>query len=192
MPNRVLAPTVTLGRRFPALSVSTGRVLLAFKPAAEQEQYVRDLVTNRLAWRTVTTHRPRAIVPPAASTARRSGNWLGDDGCHGCRVLMHYCPLKQMRAEQIASRILEVVLAPPAVVPGNLRTTGDERREDLAVVIVAGPGNAHGIERPAMVRTSAASDLRALWLATKPVILFGDLQRVLDSLRAAGTKGRLT
>jgi IclR family pca regulon transcriptional regulator len=53
--NRVLAPTVTLGRRFPALSVSSGRVLLAFKPTAEREQYVRSLAANRLTWRTATT-----------------------------------------------------------------------------------------------------------------------------------------
>ena len=75
MPNRVLAPTVTLGRRFPALSVSTGRVLVAFKAAAEREQYVRDLVIDHVAWRTVTS---KARLTAELDTIRRRGYAIAD------------------------------------------------------------------------------------------------------------------
>lgn len=75
MPDRILAPTVTLGRRFPALSVSTGRVLLAFKAPAERDQYVRDVAIDHLAWRTVTS---KARLTTELNAIRRRGYALAD------------------------------------------------------------------------------------------------------------------
>jgi IclR family transcriptional regulator, pca regulon regulatory protein len=55
MPNRVLALNVPIGSRNPALSVSTGRVLLAFAPPSEREQYISELAPERLVcWRKVS------------------------------------------------------------------------------------------------------------------------------------------
>ena len=41
--SRMLAPVVTIGRRFPALSTSTGRVLVAFLPPEELKTYLKEM-----------------------------------------------------------------------------------------------------------------------------------------------------
>ncbi len=49
--SRMLAPTITLGRRFPALYTSTGRVLVAFQGDAAIADYLRELGPERVqAW----------------------------------------------------------------------------------------------------------------------------------------------
>jgi len=52
--HRILIPTVTLSRRFPAIGTSTGRVLLAFKDDAEREQFIRNASFDGLRKRTIT------------------------------------------------------------------------------------------------------------------------------------------
>jgi IclR family transcriptional regulator, pca regulon regulatory protein len=51
IPKRVMAPSVPVGNRNPALSVSTGRVLLAFAKPADKEQYIRDMSFEHFTWR---------------------------------------------------------------------------------------------------------------------------------------------
>lgn len=51
IPNRVMAPSVPVGSRNPALSVSTGRVLLAFAKLEDREQYIHDMSFEHFVWR---------------------------------------------------------------------------------------------------------------------------------------------
>jgi IclR family pca regulon transcriptional regulator len=49
--NRMLAPTITIGRRFPALYTSTGRVLVALQGDLAINQYLRELGAEKVqAW----------------------------------------------------------------------------------------------------------------------------------------------
>jgi len=109
VPNRILALTVSLGRRLPALSVSTGRVLVAFKPPADRDQYVRNLIMSRLAWRGVTT---KSQLNAEFGNIRRRGYTVADQEFeNGVRAIA--VPI--LKADETAVAALNVVTNVAAV-----------------------------------------------------------------------------
>lgn len=104
---RLLAYGLHLGARLPAHATSTGRMLLACKPAAERAAWLRGRALPRLTAHTLTTARElRAVL----EQARRDDHCLASEehelGVHAVAV-----PLRDMQGQALAA--LNVVLPGP-------------------------------------------------------------------------------
>ena len=101
---RLLAYGLHLGARLPAYATSTGRMLLACKPAAERDAWLKGRVLPRLTSHTITKAKQlRVVLEQAAADDHCLASEEHEVGVHAVAV-----PLRNMQGRALAA--LNVVL----------------------------------------------------------------------------------
>lgn len=109
---RLLAYGLHLGARLPAHATSTGRVLLAAKPAAEFRAWLKDRELPRLTGHTIVEPRAfRAVIAQVREQDFCVASEEHELGVHALAV-----PLRDMAGRTVAA--LNVVAAPQRLAPG--------------------------------------------------------------------------